>query len=73
MAFRLYGEDPQDVPTKARMPIRSAFFGRNEITLGCYDLLGEKGTITADEVIKDGQIRRALEKLELLSGQTIVE
>ena len=32
------------------MPIRPAFFGRNEITRRCYDLLREKGTITADDV-----------------------
>ena len=32
------------------MPVRSAFFGRNKITRRCYDLLREKGTITADEV-----------------------
>ena len=40
----------QDIPTKGRMPIRPAFFGRNEITRRCYDLLREKGTITADDV-----------------------
>ena len=43
----LYVEDPQDIPTKGRMPVRSAFFGRNEITRRCYDLLREKGTIHA--------------------------
>jgi hypothetical protein len=50
MVLRLYGEDPQDIPTKGRMPVRSAFFARNEITRRCYDLLREKGTITADDV-----------------------
>jgi len=50
MVLRLYGEEPQDIPTKGRMPARSAFFGRNEITRRCYDLLREKGTIVADEV-----------------------
>jgi hypothetical protein len=50
MVLRLYGEEPQDIPTKGRMPVRSAFFGRNEITRRCYDLLREKGTIIADDV-----------------------
>ena len=50
MVLRLYGEEPQDIPTKGRMPVRSAFFGRNEITRRCYDLLREKGEIAADEV-----------------------
>ncbi len=48
--LRLYGEEPSEIPTKGRMPVRSAFFGRNEITRRCYDLLREKGEITADEV-----------------------
>jgi hypothetical protein len=50
MVLRLYGEEPQDIPTKGRMPVRSAFFGRNEITRRCYDLLREKGEISADDV-----------------------
>ncbi|MBV9203701.1 MAG: hypothetical protein JOY83_28970 [Alphaproteobacteria bacterium] len=50
MVLRLYGEEPQDIPTKGRIPVRSAFFGRNEITRRCYDLLREKGTIAADDV-----------------------
>ena len=50
MVLRLYGEEPQDIPTKGRMPVRSAFFGRNEITRRCYDLLREKGAIIADDV-----------------------
>jgi hypothetical protein len=50
MVLRLYGEEPQDIPTKGRVPVRSAFFGRNEITRRCYDLLREKGSIIADDV-----------------------
>jgi hypothetical protein len=50
MVLRLYGEEPQDIPTKGRGPVRSAFFGRNEITRRCYDLLREKGAIIADDV-----------------------
>src|SRR5215469_5687004 len=50
MVLRLYGEEPADIPTKGRVPVRSAFFGRNEITRRCYGLLREKGTIAADDV-----------------------
>jgi hypothetical protein len=50
MVLRLYGEEPADIPTKGRVPVRSAFFGRNEITRRCYDLLREKETIRADDV-----------------------
>jgi len=38
------------IPTKGRMPARSAFFRRNEITRRCCNRLREKATITADEV-----------------------
>lgn len=48
--LRLYGQEPQEIPTKGRMPVRSAFFGRNEITRRCYDLLREGGEIAADDV-----------------------
>jgi hypothetical protein len=50
MVLRLNAEDPLDIPTKGQMPVRSAFSGRNEITGRCYDLLRQKGTMTADEV-----------------------
>ena len=50
MVLRLYGEEPADIPTKGRVPVRSAFFGRNEITRRCYDLLRENGEIAADDV-----------------------
>ena len=42
--------EPDEIPTKGRMPKRSAYFGRNEITRRCYDLLREKGIITANDV-----------------------
>jgi hypothetical protein len=50
LIFGVQLKEPQDIPTKGRMPVRSAFFGRNEITRRCYDLLREKGTIAADDV-----------------------
>jgi hypothetical protein len=48
--LRLYGLEPSQIPTKGRMPVRSAYFGRNEISRRCRDLLREKGSIRADEV-----------------------
>ena len=30
--LRLYNVEPSDIPTKGRVPVRSAYFGRNEIT-----------------------------------------
>jgi hypothetical protein len=48
--LKLYGEEPADIPTKGRMPKRSTYFGRNEISRRCYDLLREKGAATAADV-----------------------
>lgn len=48
--LRLYDVDPAEIPTKGPMPVRSAYFGRNEITRRCRDLLREKGTIRAEDV-----------------------
>jgi ribosomal protein S19E (S16A) len=48
--LRLYGVEPKDIPTKNRVPVRSAFFGRTEVSRRCYDMLREKGTIKADDV-----------------------
>lgn len=48
--LRLYGLEPSEIPTKGRMPVRSAYFGRNEVSRRIRDLLREKGSIRADEV-----------------------
>ena len=48
--LRLYGEEPSEIPTKGRMPVRSAYFGRNEISRRCRDMLREKGSVRADDV-----------------------
>lgn len=48
--LRLYDVEPSEIPTKGRMPVRSAYFGRNEITRRCRDLLRERGTIRAEDV-----------------------
>ncbi len=48
--LKLYGLEPNEIPTKGRMPVRSAFFGRNEISRRCRDMLRGSGTIRADDV-----------------------
>lgn len=48
--LKLYGQEPGEIPTKGRMPKRSSYFGRNEITRRCYDLLREKGVVRADDI-----------------------
>jgi RNase P protein component len=48
--LRLYGLEPDAVPTKGRMPVRRTYFGRNEIRRRCRDALREKGSIPADDV-----------------------
>ena len=41
--LRLYDVEPSEIPTKGRTPVRSAYFGRNEITRRCRNMLREKG------------------------------
>jgi hypothetical protein len=48
--LRLYGLEPAEIPTKGRMPVRSQYFGRNEMSRRCRDMLREKGSIRADDV-----------------------
>src|ERR1700689_2742942 len=48
--LRLYDVEPEGIPTKGRMPVRSAYFGRYEISRRCRDMLREKGTVRAVDV-----------------------
>ena len=48
--LRLYGVVPADIPTKGRVPVRSGYFGRNEITRRCFDAMREHGIISANDV-----------------------
>ncbi len=45
--LRLYNVEPADIPTKGRVPKRSAYFGRNEITRRIYDALRTEGSVCA--------------------------
>jgi len=46
----LYGLEPAEMPNNGRMPVRSAYFNRNEISRHCRDMLQERGTMKADEI-----------------------
>jgi hypothetical protein len=48
--LRLYGLEPAEIPNKGRMPVRSAYFGRNEISRRCRDMLRERSTVKADDI-----------------------
>jgi len=59
--LKLYGLDPEETPTKGRVLKRSAFFGRNEITRRCYDLLRERGKIKAEDVAVKAMLEKGLD------------
>lgn len=48
--LRLYDVEPSEIPTKGRVPVRSAYFGRNEITRRCRDMMRERGTVKAEDI-----------------------
>ena len=48
--LRLYEVDPADIPTKGRVPVRSAYFARNEITRRIYDALRTQADVSAVEI-----------------------
>jgi hypothetical protein len=48
--LKLYGLLPEELPTKGRMPKRSAYFARQELSRRCCEMIRERGTIKADDV-----------------------
>ena len=48
--LRLFGLLPEEIPTKGRIPKRSTYFGRNEITRRCYDMLREREIVCANDI-----------------------
>jgi hypothetical protein len=48
--LRMYEVDPADITTKGRVPKRSAYFARNEITRRIYEALRTQGTVSAVEI-----------------------
>ena len=58
--LQLYGLEPSEIPTKGRMPVRSTYFGRNEISRRCREMLRQKGTIRADDVAVQAMLDKRL-------------
>jgi hypothetical protein len=48
--LKLYGLEAAEIPDKGHVPVRSAYFGRNEISKRCRDMIREKGTVKAADV-----------------------
>jgi hypothetical protein len=48
--LRLYNVKPADIPTKGRVPKRSAYFARNEITRRIYGALRKQEAVSAVEI-----------------------
>jgi hypothetical protein len=46
----MYEVDPADITTKGRVPKRSAYFARNEITRRIYEALRTQETVSAVEI-----------------------
>lgn len=59
--LQLYGLEPSEIPTKGRMPVRSTYFGRNEISRRCREMLRQKGTIRADDVAVQAMLDKRLD------------
>jgi len=59
--LKLYGLEPSEIPTKGRVAVRSAYFGRNEISRRCREVLREKGVIQADDVAVQAMLDKRLD------------
>lgn len=61
--LKLYGLEPAEIPNKGRMPVRSAYFGRNEISQRCRDMIRQKGTIKAVDVAIQAMTDKGLDPM----------
>lgn len=59
--LRLFGLLPEDIPTKGRIPKRSTYFGRNEITRRCYDMLREREIVCANDIAERAMLDKGLD------------
>lgn len=71
--LRLYDVEPSEIPTKGRVPVRSPYFGRNEITRRIYDVLRTQGEVCAadmaDQAMRDKGLDPANRKLRASFAQ----
>lgn len=65
--LRLYDVEPAGIPAKGRMPVRSADFRRRKISRRCRNLLREKGSIRADDVVMMAHSARRRRLKQLLA------
>jgi hypothetical protein len=59
--LKLYGLEPDEIPTKGRMPKRSTYFARGEISRRCYEMMRERGLISADDVAVSAMVDKGLD------------
>jgi len=59
--LRLYGLEPAEIPNKGRMPVRSVYFARTELSQRCRDMLRDKGAIRADAVAVQAMLDKGMD------------
>ena len=59
--LRMYEVDPADITTKGRVPKRSAYFARNEITRRIYEALRTQETVSAVEIAAQAMRDKGME------------
>lgn len=59
--LRLFGLLPEEIPTKGRIPKRSTYFGRNEITRRCYDMLRAREIVCANDIAERAMLDKGLD------------
>jgi hypothetical protein len=59
--LRLYDVEPADIPTKGRVPVRSPYFSRNEITRRIYEVLRIEGEVCAVDLADRAMLDKGLD------------
>jgi hypothetical protein len=59
--LRLYDVEPGEIPTKGRVPVRSAYFNRKEVTQRIYDALRLHGTVASAEIANQAMLDKGLD------------
>jgi hypothetical protein len=66
--LRMYGQEPADIPTKGRMPKRSEYSGHSEVSRRCYEMLRERGTISAEDISIKAMVAKGMDPLVEAEG-----
>jgi hypothetical protein len=59
--LRLYDVEPGEIPTKGRVPSRSPYFNRKEVTQRIYDALRLHGTVASAEIAHQAMLDKGLD------------